>query len=56
MPFTVLAPVFAVILSIIVLGEVMSDRMVAGGLLAFAGVSVITFRNKQEIDKLAPGS
>lgn len=52
MPFTILAPVFAVILSIILLGEVMSDRVLAGGLLAFAGVLVITFRNKQEIDKL----
>lgn len=56
MPFTVLAPVFAVILSIILLGEVMSDRVLAGGLLAFAGVAVITFRNKQEIDKLGQGS
>lgn len=55
MPFTVLAPVFAVILSIMVLGEVMSDRMVIGGLLAFAGVAVITFRNRREIDKIKPG-
>lgn len=53
MPFTVLAPVFAVILSIVILGEVMSDRMVVGGLLAFAGVTVITFRNRRQIDKLA---
>lgn len=55
MPFTVLAPVFAVILSIIILGEVMSDRMILGGLLAFAGVIVITFRNWREIDKVGPG-
>lgn len=55
MPFTVLAPVFAVILSILILGEVMSDRMVIGGLLAFAGVAVITFRNRREIDKIKPG-
>lgn len=54
MPFTVLAPVFAVILSIIVLGEVMSDRMIVGGLLAFAGVAVITFRNRREIEKRHP--
>ncbi|MCH8862231.1 MAG: DMT family transporter [Proteobacteria bacterium] len=52
MPFTVLAPLFGVILSILVLGEVMSARVVAGGLLTFAGVMVITFRNRQEINKL----
>lgn len=52
MPFTVLAPLFGVVLSILVLGEVMSDRVVAGGLLTFAGVIVITFRNRQEINKL----
>lgn len=52
MPFTVLAPLFAVVLSIVVLGEVLSDRVLAGGLLTFAGVSVITFRNRQEINKL----
>ena len=52
MPFTVLAPLFGVVLSVLVLGEVLSDRVVAGGLLTFAGVSVITFRNRQEIDKL----
>lgn len=55
MPFTVLAPLFAVVLSIVVLGEVLSDRVVAGGLLTFAGVSVITFRNRQEINKLGQG-
>lgn len=54
MPFTVLAPVFAVILSILVLGEVMTDRMVVGGLLVFAGVLVITFRNRREIERRDP--
>ena len=44
-PYTLLAPVFAVISAVLVFGEVLTVRMLAGGLITFVGVAIITFRN-----------
>lgn len=45
MPSTLLGPVFAVISAIFVFDEVLTMRMLAGGLITFAGIAIITFRN-----------
>ena len=47
-PLTLLAQVFAVIASVILLDEVLTTRIWIGGLLTFAGVGVIVFRRKQK--------
>lgn len=44
-PYTLLAPVFAVISAMLAFGEVLTIRMLAGGLITFAGVAILTFRN-----------
>lgn len=49
MPFTLLAPVFGVLYSVWLLDEVLSGRMIVGGLITLAGVAIISFRNRAEI-------
>lgn len=45
-PFFLLTPVFGVVLSVIILHEVLSPRMIAGALVTFAGVAVVTYRER----------
>lgn len=43
-PYLLLAPVFGVLGAVLVLGEVLTARMVIGGLIIFAGVAIVTLR------------
>ncbi|HXV73252.1 MAG TPA: DMT family transporter [Sphingomonadales bacterium] len=47
-PLTLLSQVFAVIASILILGDVLTWRILLGGLLTFAGASIIVYRKKQK--------
>ena len=47
-PLTLLSQLFAVIASVLILGEVLTPRMWLGGFLTFIGVGVIVFRKKQK--------
>ncbi len=47
-PLTLMSQVFAVIASVILLGEVLTAKMWLGGLLTFIGVGVIVFRKKRK--------
>lgn len=46
-PVTVLTPLFSVVFSVLFLGEVLDARMIVGGLLTLAGVSVILARERR---------
>ena len=43
-PITVLAPVFSVLFSVLLLGDLLDWRMIAGGLMTLSGVAVIVTR------------
>ena len=49
-PVTTLSPVFSVILSVILLGEVLSTRLVVGGVITLAGIFIITLRERRIVD------
>jgi O-acetylserine/cysteine efflux transporter len=46
-PVTVLTPLFSVLFSVVLLGDVLDARMVAGGLLTLGGVTVILVRERK---------
>ena len=46
-PVTVLAPLFSVFFSVLLLGDVLDARMVVGGLLTLTGVTVIVVRERK---------
>jgi O-acetylserine/cysteine efflux transporter len=46
-PVTVLTPIFSVLFSVLFLGDVLDARMVVGGVLTLAGVTVILVREKR---------
>jgi len=46
-PVTVLTPLFSVLFSVLLLGDVMDVRMIVGGLLTLAGVTVILAREQR---------
>ncbi len=46
-PVTVLTPIFSVLVSVLFLGDVLDARMVVGGLLTLAGVTVILARERR---------
>jgi O-acetylserine/cysteine efflux transporter len=49
-PVTALSPVFSVILSVVFLGEMLSRRLILGGVLTLAGVVIITLRERRIVD------
>ena len=49
-PITVLSPIFAVIFSIAVLGNRLTERLFIGGVLTLGGVLIIALREKKIID------
>jgi len=49
-PITTLSPVFSVLLSVVLLGEVLSKRLIAGGVLTLAGIVIITLRERRIVD------
>jgi O-acetylserine/cysteine efflux transporter len=46
-PVTALSPVFSVLLSVMLLGEVLSRRLIIGGVITLAGVVIITLRERR---------
>jgi drug/metabolite transporter (DMT)-like permease len=46
-PVTVLTPLFSVLFSVLLLGDVLDGRMVLGGLLTLAGITVILVRERK---------
>ncbi len=48
-PVTVLTPLFSILFSVLLLGDVLDGRMVAGGLLTLAGVMVILVRERRAV-------
>ncbi len=50
-PLTLLSQVIAVASGVIILGEVLTTKMILGGVLTFAGVAVILIRRKVKADK-----
>ena len=47
-PLTLLAPIFTVGFSVTLLGDVITDRMIAGALVALIGVLIVTVRQAQK--------
>jgi O-acetylserine/cysteine efflux transporter len=49
-PVTTLSPVFSVLLSVVLLGEVLSTRLMVGGVITLAGIVIITLRERRIVD------
>jgi O-acetylserine/cysteine efflux transporter len=49
-PVTALSPVFSVLLSVLLLGEVLSGRLIVGGVVTLAGIVIITLRERRIVD------
>ena len=47
-PFTVLVPIFAVIFSILILGEALSTTTIIGGVVALTGIAIVSFRQAKK--------
>lgn len=48
-PITVLTPLFSVLFSVLLLGDVLDSRMIFGGLLTLTGVTVILVRERKAV-------
>jgi len=46
-PFFLLTPVFGVLLSVAILDEVLTSRMIAGAFVTFVGIAVVTLRERR---------
>lgn len=54
-PFLMLAPLFTIALGVAVLGDVLTSRMIIGGLVTLAGVAIITVRDRRVTqERIAP--
>ena len=49
-PLTLLSPIFTVIFSVALLGDVMTTRMIVGMSIALSGVLIVSLRQKQIVD------
>ncbi|HEX7776685.1 MAG TPA: DMT family transporter [Parvibaculum sp.] len=49
-PLTLLSPIFTVIFSVLLLGDVLTVRMIVGALIAFSGVLIVSLRQKRIVD------
>ena len=49
-PLTLLSPIFTVIFSVMLLGDVLTMRMVVGALIALTGILIVSLRQKQIVD------
>jgi len=49
-PVTVLSPVFSVVFSVLLLGDVLTPKILAGGACTLAGVLIITLRERRIVD------
>ncbi len=49
-PLTLLAPIFTVFFAVLLLGEVLTTRMLVGALIALTGVLIVSIRQKRIVD------
>ena len=49
-PLTLLAPIFTVFFAVTLLGEVLTERMLVGALVALTGVLIVSIRQKRIVD------
>lgn len=49
-PLTLLSPIFTVIFSVTLLGDVLTTRMIVGALIALTGILIVSLRQKQIVD------
>ena len=49
-PLTLLSPIFTVIFSVVLLGDVVTTRMLVGALIALSGILIVSLRQKQIVD------
>lgn len=49
-PLTLLSPIFTVIFSIVLLGDVLTTRMIVGALIALSGVLIVSLRQRRIVD------
>jgi O-acetylserine/cysteine efflux transporter len=55
-PFTLLAPVFAIAAAVLLLGEPLTLPLVGGGVLTIAGVALCEFRFRRRVPRLRDGT
>tara|TARA_R110000824_G_scaffold390760_14_gene587905 strand:+ start:30897 stop:31763 length:867 start_codon:yes stop_codon:yes gene_type:complete len=49
-PLTLLSPIFTVIFSVVLLGDVLTTRMLIGAMIALTGILIVSLRQKQIVD------
>ena len=49
-PLTLLSPVFTVFFAVMLLGEVLTTRMMIGAAIALTGVLIVSIRQKRIVD------
>lgn len=49
-PLTLLSPIFTVIFSVVLLGDVLTTRMLVGAAIALTGILIVSLRQKQIVD------
>ncbi len=49
-PLTLLSPIFTVMFSVVLLGDVLTTQMIVGALIALSGVLIISIRQKRIVD------
>jgi O-acetylserine/cysteine efflux transporter len=49
-PLTLLSPIFTVIFSVVLLGDVVTTRMLVGAMIALTGILIVSLRQQQIVD------
>lgn len=49
-PLTLLAPIWGVIFSVLLLGDTLTERMLIGGIMTLVGVGIVSMRQKELVD------
>lgn len=49
-PLTLLSPIFTVIFSVVLLGDIVTTRMLIGAAIALSGILIVSLRQKQIVD------
>ncbi|GAA6154909.1 DMT family transporter [Pyruvatibacter sp. HU-CL02332] len=55
-PYTLLAPLFTVTFGVWLLGDMLTERMIIGGLITLAGVLIISMREKEFTERVTRGA
>ena len=49
-PLTLLAPIWGVVFSVLLLGDTLTERMLIGGVMTLIGVGIVSLRQKVLVD------